>query len=381
MKCSTVKSFFKCSCLVALVSMTIYWFYKFIIEDEDLCLVDYKAIETATDFQLPTVSMCFQNPFIDKKLEEIDPSINSTIYLQYLQGEVFDEKFKDIDYESVSFNLSEYHVKDAIYWRNGSYSYDNSNLNVVKRYASFAGFWFGYFFKCFGIEVNERYKKDVSVIEGEYKQHEFLGGSEGALQKTLIVTFHYPTQFLLVGENFKLFKGSYYLHINIRHIEILTRRSKHREKCLKDGRNYDNLLLHEYAKSIGCRAPYQPTFDELPECSNKEDMRKSVYELNAAKSEQYPAPCEIISNVNFDFNKNDVVEGQVNEHTKESSFLFSVGFPRQMKFITQRKAVDINTFVGNIGGYIGLFVGVYWFTTTNSIRCFYIYIIYIYIYI
>ena len=52
-----------------MISMTSYWFYKFIIEDEDLCLVDYIAVEKAEEFLLPTVSMCFRNPFLDTKLE------------------------------------------------------------------------------------------------------------------------------------------------------------------------------------------------------------------------------------------------------------------------------------------------------------------------
>ena len=89
--CSTVKSLFKLSCLVALVSMTIYWFYKFIIEDEDLCLVDYKAVEKVDELPLPMVSMCFRNPFLDEKLKEISPDINGTTYLNYLKGDIFDE--------------------------------------------------------------------------------------------------------------------------------------------------------------------------------------------------------------------------------------------------------------------------------------------------
>ena len=36
---------------------------------------------------------------------------------------------------------------------------------------------------------------------------------------------------------------------------------------------------------------------------------------------------------------------------------FGLEFPEQIKIITQSKAVDINSFIGNIGGYIGLFLG------------------------
>merc|ERR1712020_826354 len=67
----TIRSLFRFSCCVALTFMTSYWFYKFVIEDEDLCLVDYIEIKKADEFALPTVSVCFRNPFLDKKLKAI----------------------------------------------------------------------------------------------------------------------------------------------------------------------------------------------------------------------------------------------------------------------------------------------------------------------
>ena len=109
------------SCFAALVSLISYWFYKFVIEDDDVCLVDYKPAEEADNFLLPRWSLCFQNPFLEKKLNEISPDINATIYLKYLRGEIFDHRFRDIDYENVTLNLSEYYVKDSVVWKNGTF--------------------------------------------------------------------------------------------------------------------------------------------------------------------------------------------------------------------------------------------------------------------
>ena len=81
-----------------------YWLYKF-DKDEDVCLVDYQQLEQVEDIELPVVSMCFTNPFLDEKLKEISPSLNSSDYLKYLQGDLYDESFKDIDFDHVTLNL------------------------------------------------------------------------------------------------------------------------------------------------------------------------------------------------------------------------------------------------------------------------------------
>ena len=71
----TVRLMFKISCLASLILLSVYWIYKFVIEDEDLCLVDYKTVEKTDTFPLPMVSVCFGNPFLHNKLEEISPNI------------------------------------------------------------------------------------------------------------------------------------------------------------------------------------------------------------------------------------------------------------------------------------------------------------------
>ena len=67
--------------------------------------------------------------------------------MKYLQGEVFDEKFNDVDYNNVSIDLSEYYLNDTIAWRgNGSFSDDVSKTDILKPlYVTFSGFWYTHF--------------------------------------------------------------------------------------------------------------------------------------------------------------------------------------------------------------------------------------------
>ena len=198
---SAVRLLFKIWCFTTLAVITSYWFYKFVIEDEDLCLVDYKTVEKAGKFPFPTVSMCFENPFVAKKLKEASPGINTTTYLQFLRGEIFDSKFNDIDYDRVTLNPSEYYLYSIIWWRNGTYSTTTSKTNVVKqRYVTYNGFWFYHFIKCFGMEMSDKYKKEVIQIQSVYKQNEFMGGFSRYSGNAFWVFFHSPQQFLLTNE-------------------------------------------------------------------------------------------------------------------------------------------------------------------------------------
>ena len=85
-----------------------YWFYKFEVEDRDIGVVDYVAIEEAVDIKPPVASLCFIDPFIRSKLAKTFPGIDSSSYLDFLKGEHFDENLNDVDYSNVSLNLDEF---------------------------------------------------------------------------------------------------------------------------------------------------------------------------------------------------------------------------------------------------------------------------------
>ena len=65
--------------------MVIYWIFKF-IKDEDLCLVDYKLYKQAEEEDLPTLTLCINNPFIEERISRIDDNLNSSHYIDYLEG-------------------------------------------------------------------------------------------------------------------------------------------------------------------------------------------------------------------------------------------------------------------------------------------------------
>ena len=153
---------------------------------------------------------------------------------------------------------------------------------------------------------------------------------------------------------------SYWVVLEIKGVEILKRRNKRRDRCTNDGASYDNLVLEEHIKTYGCKAPYQKTLETFPICSTRNEIKRSLFEKANVKSNYYHVPCKGISKVDVEHTEVEADDGYMANMVNDDGELYfglSIGFPKQIKLITQSQAVDINSFIGNIGGYIGLFLG------------------------
>ena len=135
--------------------MVIFWCLKF-SKDEDLCLVSYKDFQKNEEKAFPVLSMCFRSPVIDGKLREIDAKINASSYLQFLKGDIYDEKMAHIDYSHVSMMLLDYLLGYRISFKNGSYvfysqaNFTGEGIDSV----TYNGLWYDWIFKCFGFDLN-----------------------------------------------------------------------------------------------------------------------------------------------------------------------------------------------------------------------------------
>ena len=113
--------------------------------------------------------------------------------------------------------------------------------------------------------------------------------------------------------------------------------------------HFDNLVLNKHLEKISCRAPYQNT--NKPLCGTKREMMESIYDLsNVQRQKYYPDPCEEMSNIVYRFTN-------VQYPDEERYLELELVYPDKIKMITQTQSVDAQTLIGNIGGYIGLFLG------------------------
>ena len=130
-------------------------------------------------------------------------------------------------------------------------------------------------------------------------------------------------------------------------MEIIKRRNKRNDPCVSDHLDYDEHTLNEHIKEIGCRAPYQTRQKHFPICSTKPKMKEADY-FNSTKSKA----CSSLEGVIYRYEETNLIYGII-----QSPLWIGMRLPNTFKEILMVKAVDIQTVIGNAGGYVGLFLG------------------------
>ena len=144
-------------CVFMTFSMTGYWAYKFIL-DENITVVTYRKFYERENDAYPTISMCLKDPFLDERLAQY--GIHRSLYLEYLKGEYFSEEMLNISYNNVTMDISD-HIKGyRILFRNGTWTKvkfrDGSNIEEKRRltYVSYNGFHMSWgYWKCFALGI------------------------------------------------------------------------------------------------------------------------------------------------------------------------------------------------------------------------------------
>ena len=345
---------FNFCCFVTVFFMVAYWFYKYAVQDRDIGVVDYMSFQEASDIEYPVVSLCFYFPFMKQKLQNTNPQIDQRRYLQYLKGKIDGYGLEDTDYENISLDINDYFLSSEELWFNQSMWSNQATLSF-DHVTTFSGFQNGFFMKCFSIRIRSNGYHHVKILLLSYSKHKlvedwsFYDGPETLFAYNL----HYPGQFLLgdgiFSEPMKVFNEVLWIN----EIEILRRRSTYRKKCIDGEIGYDTRTLNRHINSMGCRPPYLRAQMAVPVCNTTKMMKKSKFEITKIKATKNLQDCQIISNVKWE----RVNVSLPNHYDPETSLILGIVFPQNIKIITLSKEVDIHTLIGNIGGYIGLFLG------------------------
>ena len=143
-------------------------------------------------------------------------------------------------------------------------------------------------------------------------------------------------------------------NILISSYEVLRRRTKRGQRCIPNSNPYDDFILRQEIEKVGCRAPYHVSEDPFPICERPEEL-KVLADLEYKLSDNSLLPCQEMTSLyykNVDEEKGLALGNR-----------FAMFYPKNIKLITQSRAIDYHSLIGNIGGYIGLFLG-----TVNNCR-------------
>lgn len=364
---STLLPVFNFACIAATVAMVGFWCYQY-VQDDDLSLIDYTEFEAADDLY-PVLSMCFEEPILDKKLNESHPNLNQSYYLKFLKGEIYDEKLRNIDYDNVTMNIMDYVEDYDVVWQNGTkLTYDGSNPVARKiPYVTYSGFHNRYLVKCFGTEFQMEHLKYVRRSSSVYNQSIYQNFPNGSrpTDGRFSTFFHYPNQFLLSMSTGKYGwrstvnngKSNYNMSFTIKLMEVLRRRDKRKEPCLTNWKKFDESVMTHTQERIGCRAPYQTQYrTDLPICAGKQEMQmqQAQFNLRTIITKNVTPPCVALTVIDVAYSELDWVDGS-------DLFTIMLKFPSQLRHITQAKDISFHSLVGNSGGYVGLFMGEYWY--------------------
>ena len=354
----SINAIFRVLCILATAFMIGYWLYKF-QKNEDITLVEYKPVDELHEAVIwPELSFCFRGPFLNERLSNISNGLNKIDYYQYLIGQKnYGKTYHDISYENVTLNLFDYFSYISIHWKSIDDNFiDNCTSIQDCPYFKFKNNYNGVllegFYKCFGLEINQEYAKDIAYY---YLKFESTLRNVTREVESALLSFNLPNQFTRnFGGNQPVNWGNYDKSgvqiIEITSVELLKRRNKIQEPCVDDWKSYDKNLELKHLEFVGCRSPYQKLSKNFEICNTTEKLKEVLFD-GLKLAHDYPSPCLEMPNLAYRYGKTES-NAYMTDGVK-----FYVSYPDKWKIITQSQKVDVHTLIGNMGGYIGLFLG------------------------
>ena len=358
------------TCFLLTLMMVSYWIYKFGIEDRDIGVVDYIPITESEDIERPNLAICLSYPFLEKRFVE-NYNFSSSGYIEYLKGDSFDKKFLKVDYENVTLDMKDYFLGGNLTFFNGTQL--RLNETDLKHEVIFNGLYqrrnsrnpnlalqaHQRIIKCFTSSVTRQKSKSMKELRLFYDRIKLMKDLKRKWMRSPAISVFtnliYRRQFLLQANqmhSFDMGNKNTTIETNLLDLEILKSRDSHNRRCLGDEILYDEYALRRHLQDVGCRAPYISPFDSFPSCNEKSDIKKSQYGYFESTKSANPKPCKRISS----FNDDAFIVKSLNRDQKRF-LIFGINYPDEIKVITQSKEVDVHSLIGNIGGYIGLFLG------------------------
>jgi hypothetical protein len=144
-------------------------------------------------------------------------------------------------------------------------------------------------------------------------------------------------------------------------VDVIRRRNTFQNPCNKDWEKDDEIMVKDVIKSIGCKPLHWILDGDYPTCNNSNAMKNANMDkldvANFTFVKKFTLPCTQVQAISFTStgtqkpsNISDLIVG-------EGGSLYVVFKSEMYKEIQHIRNFDAESLVGNIGGYIGLFLG------------------------
>ena len=373
------QNFIHAICILATLICVYQCFYQYQL-DLDVSLVENKLFDAEEGYIKPAISMCFFDPFIPQKFDDNYPHLNMSDYKSFVSGKLWKKNLLKVNFEKVTRMLDDYIVGYFIQWNNASFKFYYNESDVVKKpRLSYVGFYVNWVLKCYSVDL----PLDATILEFVFRKEIFPNGILPPLNG-FGVSFHYPGQFLKSYDNMRLhwqsqqcdMKRSNGIHLRINILEVAVRRNTKTRPCNEDWRMDDFRVFQQYIeKGVKCVSPYHQWNLSYPACDTMEKMSQAYFPLGDARM-KYKQPCKSAEKVVYEYSDLDFSN---NTTTVTEDWYIDVGISENdlplflnssyfnylvvqmksntLKVIEHKPAYDIQNFVGNSGGYVGLFLG------------------------
>ena len=369
---------FRFICLLLTGGLFVYCSWKF-IQDESTSLVDFQTYHNTEEDIYPSITLCLiqhdesTSIYIPEKLRNGYDIDNATKYASFLRGEYWDTNFTKVNYDDVTIELRDY-VKtvsiranntqsEPVYtWSNPSKTKDSFPFYTISRQSQN---------KCFSCDLSSNKIPQItglllSTFEIEFKDIKNLGTQ-------IAYHLHYPNQYMRSstldiewGEKTGIWNGNdKTIWIDV--VEVVRRRNTFRRPCNVNSNQDDDTILSKAVQNAGCKPPHVSLSLDYPICINKTGMKQSKVEkidgpdFNFLKS--VDPPCNQVQAISY---TPQGVRKAINDTDPPTLFvIYNSGSYREVRHI---RAFDVQSLVGNIGGYIGLFLGFAFWQAPEAVK-------------
>ena len=267
-------------CIFLTIYITCWCFHKY-MQDKDVSHVNYRRFHDDINSLYPSLTLCFNNPFLEDRLKETGEGVNITTYVHFLEGNLWDKRMVNIDYDNVTVDLKDYLEFSEIDLRNTSKFRDNKYY-VSMRSPRMKCFSFDVpFVRDTGVEFFiVKIKNSIFPFGFRPAHHDFYP-SRGRFSGGFEVRLSYPHQVFRSdfankwrwneldknGSIEKMKKMWVGMSFDVKHIETLKRRSKSSLPCNEDWQNDDQQILGKLFEAAKCKPPFLSKMSDMSLCT------------------------------------------------------------------------------------------------------------------